>query len=238
MTDDVVFITGASRGIGRALAASVPFPARVIGVSRSAPERGEHLRADLATPSGWTATADALRREFDQFSGERAVLIHAAGTLEPIGFAGEVDADAYRDNVLLNSAAGQIIGHQFLDATRHLTARRELVMISSGAASSAYEGWSAYCAGKAALDHWVRTVGAEQRRRGGAVVLAVAPGVVATAMQQRIRDQEPSDFPRVDRFHELHDGGQLRDPDDVARELWAVLDEGPSTGSVLDLRDR
>lgn len=238
MSEDVVFITGSSRGIGRALARAAPHGARVIGVSRTPTEGHEHLQADLATAEGWAAVSEALHREFEDFSGGRAVLIHAAGTLAPIGFAGEVDAAAYRDNVLVNSAAGQVIGHHFLAATRHLDVRRELVMVSSGAASSAYEGWSAYCAGKAALDHWVRTVGAEQRRRGGATVVAIAPGVVATAMQEHIREQDPTDFPRVERFHHLHREGQLRDPEAVARELWQLLDDRPMSGSVLDLRDR
>lgn len=238
MSSNVVLITGASRGIGRALAETVPFPARVLDVSRSGTDGLEHLPADLATIDGWRMLGDALAREFRDFDGDRAVLIHAAGTLAPIGFAGEVDDDAYRDNVLLNSAAGQVIGHLFLAATHGLDARRELVMITSGAATSPYAGWSAYGAGKAALDQWVRTVGAEQEQRGGARVVSIAPGVVATAMQEHIREQDPGDFPRVERFRDLHERGELRDPQVVARQLWSLLDDGPDNGAVLDLRDR
>lgn len=237
MSDSTVFVTGASRGIGRALAETVPFHAKVVDVSRSGTAGFEHVAADLSSAAGWDTLRARFEREFADFTGERAVLIHAAGTLRPIGFAGEVDDQAYRDNVLVNSAAGQIVGHLFLAATRHLEARRELVMITSGAASSAYEGWSAYGAGKAALEQWVRTVGLEQERRGGALVVGIAPGVVATAMQEHIREQSPADFPRVQRFHELHDNDQLRDPEDVARQLWQVLERGPDNGAVLDLRD-
>lgn len=237
MSDALVIITGASRGIGRAVADAVPFPARVLDVSRSGADGLEHITADLATPQGWTALGGALRREFDGFEGDRAVLVHCAGTLTPIGFVGEVDDELYAANVMLNSAAGQVIGHHFLAATAHLDCRRELVMISSGAASSVYPGWSAYCAGKAALDHWVRVTGREQAQRAGALVVAIAPGVVATEMQAEIRAQDPEDFPAVERFRQLHDDGELRDPDEVARELWQVLDRGPDNGAVLDLRD-
>ncbi len=112
----------------------------------------------------------------------------------------------------------------------------DLVMISSGAASTAYAGWSAYCAGKAALDQWVRAVGEEQRHRGNVRVAAIAPGVVATAMQEQIRTTSRDDFPAVARFRELHDEDELADPAKVAEKFWRVVEAGLSPGSVIDLR--
>ena len=141
--------------------------------------------------------------------------------------------------MLLNSAAPQLLGDAFLRAARHSRARCDLVFVSSGAAYSVYEGWSSYCAGKAAVDHWTRTVGAEQARRGGRCrVLSIAPGVVATGMQDEIRRTPERDFPEVARFVALLEQGALRSPDDVARDLWRlVLDDGVENGAVLDLRE-
>lgn len=232
----LVVVTGASRGIGRAVAAAAPAGSRVVDVSRSGADGVEHLPADLADPGAWGQVAAAVAEIVSETAPERAVLIHAAGTLAPIGFAGEVDGDAYARAVVLNSAAGQVLGDAFLRATGAV-GRREIVMLTSGAATTPYEGWSSYNAGKAALDHWVRTVGAEQRRRGGATVVAVAPGVVATAMQEQIRATDAHDFPRVGKFVDLHEQGRLADPDTVARQLWAVLDGELESGAVLDLRD-
>jgi benzil reductase ((S)-benzoin forming) len=167
------------------------------------------------------------------------VCFHNAGTLDPIGFAGEVDAAAYAHNVLLNSAAPQILGDAFLRAANRSAVRGTWVVISSGAAHKVYEGWSSYCAGKAAVEHWVRTAGAEQARRGGCRVLSVRPGVIDTAMQDRIRATDARDFPEVARFVERHRSGGLRSAADVARDLWALLERGPKNGSVLgdtDLR--
>jgi NAD(P)-dependent dehydrogenase (short-subunit alcohol dehydrogenase family) len=171
------------------------------------------------------------------FKGERVVFFHAAGTLTPIGYAGEVDPAAYRRNVLVNSAAPQVLGDAFLRAAQKTQARCDLVFISSGAAQSIYEGWSSYAAGKAAVDQWTRTAGAEQARRGGRCrVLAVAPGVVATPMQVEIRRSSARDFPEVARFVELEQVGALRDPDAAAREIWSLLSQDLQNGAVLDLR--
>lgn len=281
MTDTLVWISGASSGIGAALARSVPYDdPHVVDISRSGGTPGtEHLPADLADPAAWSAVAAHFRARIAQFVGRRSrsasssaepgsaeftgqrsrsaassaapgpaapsdrrvVFVHAAGVLEPIGFSGEVDHGAYRHAVLLNAAAPQVLGDAFLAALHAagFAGHADVVLISSGAASTPYEGWSAYCAGKAAGDMWVRTAGAEQARRHGGRrrILAVGPGVVDTAMQTRIRETDAHDFPQVDRFHRLHDEGQLLAPDDSAERVWALITGDAESGSILDVRD-
>jgi benzil reductase ((S)-benzoin forming) len=239
MPASLVIVSGASSGIGLALARSVPWPrSRVVDVSRRGAPGIEHLAADLSDPAHWERVTSFFAREIEGFAGERVVFVHAAGTLEPIGFAGEVDAAAYRRSVLLGAACPQVLGDAFLRAARETRAECWLVMISSGAAHSVYPGWSAYGAGKAAIDQWVRTAGAEQARRGDRVrVLSVAPGIVATAMQEQIRTSSAGDFPEVARFVELFETGQLREPAEVAAEIWALLERELPNGAVVDLRD-
>lgn len=239
MSSHLVIVSGGSSGIGLELLAACPWSgARRIDVSRRGAPGCEHAKADLADPASWPAIAAMFEREVSGFAGERVVFFHSAGTLSPIGFAGEMDPVAYARNVLLNSAAPQVLGDAFLRAAARTEARCQLVNVSSGAANNAYAGWSAYCAGKAAADQWVRTAGLEQERRGGRVrLLSVAPGVVATAMQQEIRSTPRHDFPDVSTFVDLHEAGVLRDPASVARDLWALLDADLENGAVLDLRD-
>ena len=238
---DLVIITGASSGLGLAIAKSIPFPARVVDISRSGPPEDsgiEHLEADLADPASWLELAVRIETVTKEADPRRMMLIHAAGTLSPIGFAGEVDLETYTANVLLNSAAGQVLGHVFLALAADREGDRTLVMISSGAASSIYPGWSAYGAGKAALDQWVRNVGEEQRRRGAVVVAAIAPGVIDTSMQEQIRSTSAEDFPDVNRFRQLHEEGDLVAPDEAARRFWDAVESGLTPGSVIDLRHR
>lgn len=237
---DLVIITGASSGLGAALAAAVPFPAHVVDVSRSgsAAPGVIHLPADLSDSGEWPRVGAAISMLFEQLDPDRAVMIHNAGTLTPIGFAGEVDDNTYLSNVLLNSAAGQVLGHLFLKAVSSRPGRHALIMVTSGAATSPYAGWSAYGAGKAALDQWVRSVGLEQTERDGVSVAAIAPGVVDTPMQAEIRETSAEDFPTVGRFHGFHDDGILVDPEDAAARIWEIIESGIETGSVLDIRAR
>lgn len=238
MARSLVWISGASGGIGGALATTVPWDnARVIGINRERPTAAiEHLRADLADPSTWPTVGASFRREVEGFHGEHVAFIHAAAPTDPIGFAGDVESEAYLRNVLLNSAAPQVLGQLFLAAVRSLAARCHLIMLTSGAAQSVYPGWSSYGAGKAAIDHWVRTVGAEQDQRGNVQVVSVAPGTVNTAFQQRLRDTPEADFPRRQKFLDLYEQGNLSDPQDVAAQIWALTSLDLENGSVIDLR--
>lgn len=238
MGSSLLWISGASGGIGQALTRTVPWKAtRVIGISRHRPEGAvEHLAADLADPAAWPIVGASFQRELHDFDGEQVGFFHAAGTVDPIGFAAELDSAAYLSNVLLNSAAPQVLGQQYLAAAGGLSARRHLIMLTSGAAQSVYPGWSSYGAGKAAIDQWVRNAGAEQDIRGGVQVLSVAPGTVDTAMQKQLRDTTHEEFPNRQKFLDLHEQGRLSDPEQVARQIWALLDRGLANGSVVDLR--
>ncbi|WP_350280188.1 SDR family NAD(P)-dependent oxidoreductase [Kribbella sp. HUAS MG21] len=232
----LVWISGASAGIGAALAAAVPFVGpRVVDISRSG-GTAEHLRADLANPADWGRVARHFGDELAAYDGERVVFVHNAGTITPIGPAAGVDPDAYERAVLLNSAAPQVLGAAFLRASAHLTCERHLIMLSSGAAKTAYAGWSSYNAGKAAVEHWVRTVGQEQPA-DGCRIIAVAPGVVDTAMQSEIRATSESDFPSVGRFHELERTGALSTPESAAAGIWSLLSRDLPNGSCVDLRN-
>ncbi|MFP8877961.1 MAG: SDR family NAD(P)-dependent oxidoreductase, partial [Myxococcota bacterium] len=233
--------SGASSGIGAALNRAVPFQsARVINISRRPVDGCIHFYADLSDPASWATVAELFERETKGFGGERVVFIHSAGTLEPIGFAGEVCPDSYTRQVLLNSASPQVLGEAFVRASHATEALCQMLIIGSGAAANLYPGWSAYGPGKAAANQWVRTVGAEQHSRGGnCQVVSIAPGIVATPMQEQIRTVSAHEFPDVVDFIGYCERGELSDPDAVAVELWGLLrGDELENGSVLDLRDQ
>ncbi|QBI21617.1 SDR family NAD(P)-dependent oxidoreductase [Egibacter rhizosphaerae] len=242
MSDAIVWMTGASAGIGAAMAARIPFPARVIDISRSGGTPGtEHLPADLADPASWDTVGTRMLEVLEDSEADRVAFVQCAGLLEPIGFAGEVDHHAYAQNVVVNAAAPQVLGHRFLAALREsgFRGRADLAILTSGAAQKPYPGWSSYSAGKAAVNAWVIAAGQEQEQRGGrCTVRAIGPGVVATAMQEKIRRASEDEFPAVDKFQALYDEGKLSDPNDAADQVWRLIeDPGFGNGAVLDVRD-
>ena len=235
-------ITGASRGIGAAIAvAAASAGATVAGCNRSASSSAasHELIADLSEPESWGAFARWYDGLVDELSPQRCVVVHNAATLTPIGFAGEIDPAGYQANVLLNSAAPQVLGSAVIATATRAQVPTVLVQLSSGAGRSPYAGWSSYCASKAAVDMWVRSVGLEQATRGDLVrVLAIAPGVVATEMQAEIRASEGSAFPDVGRFQSMHAEGNLSDPGEVGARIWNYATSDTwDNGAVADLRE-
>lgn len=220
MSDEpLIWVTGASQGIGKALIRAVPWQqARVIGVSRSPGPAPAHIAADLAEPPGWDMLEASFNRELAGLSGDRVVFVHAAGTIDPIGFAGETDPRQYRASVMLNAAAPLILAEAFLRASRNLRCRRQLVLLSSGAARRPYPGVAAYGGAKAAVDQWVRAVGNEQARRGQAEVLAINPGRVATAMHEQLRAAGDHRLPDHSEFIRLHSQGTTEQPGRRSKE--------------------
>ncbi|WP_165546776.1 SDR family NAD(P)-dependent oxidoreductase [Kribbella soli] len=236
----LVWISGASAGLGAALAATIPFEsAELIDISRRGGTPGtHHVAVDLADPESWPVVEKDFRQRIEAGDPELVVFIHNAGTLTPLGSADHVDTEQYTRNVLLNSAAAQVLGQSFLSAVSGRDCEQHLIMVSSGAAKRPHEGESSYCAGKAAIDQWVRTVGLEQQRRSpGCRVISVSPGSVDTAMQAELRAASSDEVPVSGRFREMQALGNLAKPETVARTIWSLLDRDLPSGTVLHVRD-
>lgn len=231
-------VTGASRGIGAGIAAAAIADGSVVAVcNRSASDFKRQLTVDLSHPESWPQFARWFDTLVDEVAPSRIVAVHNAATLTPIGFAGEVDAESYAGNVLLNSAAPQVVGDAIIRTALRKATPTVLVQLSSGAGKSPYPGWTSYCASKAAVDMWVRSVGLEQADRDDLVrALSISPGVVATAMQAEIRNSNSNAFPNVQRFQGLHDDGHLADPAEVGATIWKIANSTTwANGTVGDL---
>ncbi|MGW7680495.1 SDR family NAD(P)-dependent oxidoreductase [Kribbella sp. NPDC054772] len=236
----LVWISGASAGLGAALAATVPFEnAELIDISRRGGTPGaNHVAVDLASPDAWPMVEKDFRQRIEAGAPDLVVFIHNAGTLTPLGPADRVDTEQYTRNVLLNSAAAQVLGHSFLNAVAGGDFEKHLIMVSSGAAKRPHEGESSYCAAKAAIDQWVRTVGLEQQRRSlSCRVVSVAPGSVDTDMQAELRASSPEQVPESTRFREMAAQGKLATPESVARAIWSLMNRDVESGAVLHVRD-
>jgi benzil reductase ((S)-benzoin forming) len=233
----IVWITGATQGIGAALARAVPYPdARVVNISRRVHPELETVVADLSDPASWDVVAAHLDAELGAFTGERAIFIHNANYGGSVGFAGEIDPQECRRQVLANAAASLVLGDAFIRACRP-GYESGLVMISSASAKFAMQGQAVYGAAKAGMEQWVRAVRAERRTRGaGPWVVAIRPGFVVTdEMRAAAGRYDEHAFPGAAAVKAAIDAGQGDDPRDTARNIWALLPPDPDGRTVLFL---
>jgi NAD(P)-dependent dehydrogenase (short-subunit alcohol dehydrogenase family) len=176
-------ITGASAGLGRALAAAlVSRQWTVVGDGRDAAALDSAAReigftavpGDVADPAHRAALAGACP-ELDLLVNNASSL--GVSPLPPLARYPLAELEnVYRVNVFAPLALTQLL----LPA---LTAARGIVIdISSDAAVEPYEGWGGYGSAKAALDQVTAVLGAEHPELA---VYAVDPGDLRTAMHQR-----------------------------------------------------
>jgi benzil reductase ((S)-benzoin forming) len=96
----------------------------------------------------------------------------------------------------------------------------------------AYEGWSAYCAAKSGVERLTECVALEEKDHG-LRAYSVAPGVVDTDMQARIRECTEAEFPEVERFRSLKRDGGFNTVPWVAEHLLRIaFDPGAAPESV------
>lgn len=187
LRDASALVTGAGRGIGRAIALAIAREgARVTVVSRSAAEldslvgeieasgaRGIAFAGDLRSRS---ACDGAVAAAVDCFGGLQ-ILVNNAG----VGaFANVQDTsdESWEDVIGTNLTAVFRITRA---AIPHLAHRGgQVVMVSSLAGQNPIAGMAAYCASKAALDHFATCLMLEVRQRGIRVT-TIAPGSVDTS---------------------------------------------------------
>lgn len=192
MQGKIVMITGASRGIGAAAArVFAAAGAKVALLSQNAAALDELAAsigpAALACPTDvadWSAVKAAAAQVLDRWGRIDAMIANAA-MIEPIGPLAENDPDVWKRATEVN-LLGVFHSFRAVLPAMHDQGAGTLLSVSSGAAHNPLEGWSAYCATKAAAAMLVRQAHLEEADRG-IRVMGLSPGTVRTEMQVRIK---------------------------------------------------
>jgi NAD(P)-dependent dehydrogenase (short-subunit alcohol dehydrogenase family) len=211
----VAVITGASKGLGAGLAEAFASAGLRLGLcARTHPALSDG--PDVVARQVDVTDAGAVEHfavEVADRLGPIDLWVNNAGVLGPIGPVRDADPAAVAAHLQVN-VLGVVHGTQsFL---RNRSTEAVLVNISSGAATSAYEGWGAYCASKAAVERLTEVVSLEEP---GIRAYAVAPGVVDTDMQAEIRSTPVERFPQVERFLGLKEREAFNSPAWVGRQI-------------------
>jgi NAD(P)-dependent dehydrogenase (short-subunit alcohol dehydrogenase family) len=187
MATPTALVTGASRGLGRALATTLNadgwhlvldardgdrLAAAVAGLPF--PDRVTALPGDVADPAHRAALAAAVPAGLD-------LLVANASDLgpSPLPRLAELPLPAFERVLAVNTVAPLALLQLLLPALRRAGGR--VLQLSSDAAVEAYVGWGGYGASKAALDQLSRVLAVEEPELR---VYAVDPGDMATAMHQ------------------------------------------------------
>jgi hypothetical protein len=182
-----VFLTGASSGIGAALAAEFARRGATLGlvarrqdalnaVLAEAPGRHHRYTVDVTDKDALIAAA----RDFDDATGGADVVVANAGI--SVGVLSEYyeDLDAFGDVFRTNVLATAYTFHPFIGRMR-ARGRGTLVGIASVAGIRGLPGSEAYCASKAAVISYCESLRVELRKTGVRVV-TISPGFVRTPL--------------------------------------------------------
>lgn len=232
----VAYITGASKGIGKALALNLlSLGHEVIGLSRSCSITHElytHIKLDLSDVNG------VVDFQFKNHK-EDVVLINNAGIIGEIKSIGSNTPSHFVDLNTINISSPQILSNKFVAAYISSENNFKILNISSGAGRHAIDAWAAYCGSKAAIDLFSETIQGELIKRGckNWSVYSIAPGVVDTDMQKHIRNAKVEDFQALKKFIDLKNNNELTSPKKVAEKLTNIINETIVPSEVkIDLR--
>jgi len=232
-----IVITGGSQGLGAAMVQDyLSRGMRVATCSRSKPSFAPS--SSLFTSSADVGDPLAMQRFYDEVLQRFShidVWINNAGVLNPVAPIRDCKSEDVRQHLQTN-LMGVFHGTQLF--AKHVHEREGegvLINISSGASSSAYEGWGAYCAGKAAVDRLTEVVQLEEASHG-LHAYSVAPGIIDTNMQSLIRSCSATQFPMVDKFHELKKDNAFSSASFVAQELFSLAFEHEKRPSEVCIR--
>jgi len=248
MARHLFIVTGASRGLGAAMARQLLAASdhQLLCLSRqrsaaldAAGNRCEQWAVDLSQPDEAAARLGPWLTAQDASAFASATLINNAAALTRVGAIDECSDAELSSSLRVGIEAPLLLTAAFLRATRAWPARRRVLNISSGLGRRAMAGQASYCAAKAGIDHFSRALALDEAQRpNGAKVVSLAPGVIDTDMQQHLRSADSTGFPEQANFIGLKEKGQLTSPEDAAARVLGYLNRADfGANPVADVRD-
>jgi benzil reductase ((S)-benzoin forming) len=252
MTTHLTIITGASRGMGLALAQQLALPGNtLLCISRHANPALEQLaKTQGMTLTQWAADLSDAAPTAQQLAAWLAgkakdfssvTLVNNAGMIPAIAPLSDVPASDISAAMRVGVEAPMLLTSAFLQATANWSVAKKVLNISSGLGRRAMASQASYCAAKAAMDHFTRSLALEEALKPhGAKVCSLAPGVIDTDMQVQLRAAPDKSFPDKATFVGMQRNGALTSPQEAAGRLIAYMARAEfgsePVGDVRDLR--
>ncbi|AMM50183.1 short-chain dehydrogenase [Rufibacter sp. DG15C] len=221
-------ITGASRGLGKAIAEALlkDNQNKVIGVSRNCSITNKNYRHQPLDFSDMAGVEHNLHKIFEPLpDAQKIVLVNNAGVVGDIGYVGQSQNEHFEFVFDVNVVVPAMLMNMFLQSYQHRQdCEKMIVNISSGAGQRPIDGWAAYCASKAALDMLSQTAQVEQDlMQTGVKVFSLSPGVIDTDMQEQIRSSDETQFSSLQNFKDMHQNNGLASPEEAAKKVIQLM---------------
>jgi NADP-dependent 3-hydroxy acid dehydrogenase YdfG len=220
----LALVTGASRGIGTALAEALA-PTHDLLLGGRDDDALKAIAADLPGAREWTVELTDSGALAAAVAGidRLDVLVHSAG-IGPLGTIEDSPAEQWRQTFEVNVVAVAELTRLLLPALR--AARGQVVCINSGAGHTARPGWGSYAASKFALRAFADALRAEEAERGIRVT-SVYPGRTDTDMQRAVVAHEGGQY----------DAARFLRPESVARAVLLAV-TAPADADVTEVSIR
>jgi benzil reductase ((S)-benzoin forming) len=237
---DYYFITGTSRGIGKALSDLLLTKenTKVFGISRTKTIENSnysHIKMDLSDFS-------AIEKfKFPNLENAKEIyLINNSGILGPVKQTGRLNNGDILKTFMVNSIAPAILMNSFIKNYADYSVKKIILNISSGAGRHVIESWATYCSSKAALDMFSKVAADEQKLfvKNPVKIFSVAPGIVDTQMQDEIRTYSKEDFHKVGSFIDYKNNNLLTSTEETAiKIIYLINNHSAFENTLLDVRD-
>lgn len=222
LSGQVALVTGASRGIGRAIALHLAAAGAAVALVARAKDRLDAVAAEIRAQGGAAETfcADVTERSGVESAvaaaiarlGPVSILVNNAGRANPFGPIGVVDPDAWWQTQAVHVRGTLLFMHAVMPSMRAHSGGRIINIASRGGVEIA-PMLSAYCVAKASQIRLTEHVDAEGRAHG-IRAFAIQPGTIITDMAH-----ESMADPEAQRWTPF-----------LVDHLKAILDEDPAAG--------
>lgn len=229
-----IFITGVSKGLGKEFVEYFLAEGHLVtGIGRS--HAFDHpnfsfIHCDLSN-------LDEVKSIQFESKENELVLINNAGVIGNIKRISDQHESDIQEVMTVNTISPMMLCQEFLRQT-NIEKTLTILNISSGAANRPIPSWAAYCSSKIAMDRFSETIYLEEQENGRNIkVFAVAPGVIDTPMQEKIRVTNKVDFSSLDNFRSLHQNGELTSPNDAVNKLVKLIQKKESNPVICSIKE-